>query len=336
MNTTRAFSILTWAPRLMQLGSIAAFGCLASGCVAAKHYEEARSVAETEQAAHARTRTRLEAAVERVNKLEQDLKQREQALAAGQSAMEESKLATSVALKEKEAATMLVEQLRSDLARSGENLSTFSREKRDMQQTLLLAEQRMTGVETATRNLGEMIGTTRDLALELDPQLTAGTVSLFAKDGRVVLGMTQDKLFSTTGDALVVDAAPVLAAAGKVSQAHPTLRVFVRESSGAPIAQARLQVLSQALRERGVPEAKLVVESCPPASGTASAPVSAKTDAAASPADAAANPPRPAGVDGEDDIPVADTPAAAKDAATPPGAAPANSAFTLYEIAFGI
>jgi hypothetical protein len=317
MKTTRAFSIFTWAPRLMQLGSIAALGCLATGCVAAKHYEEARAVAETEQSAHGRTRARLEAAVERVNALEQELQKREQALALGQSAIEESKLATNVALKEKEAATMLVEQLRSDLARTGENLSTFSREKRDMQQTLLLAEQRMAGVEAGSRNLGELIGTARDLALELDQPLTAGAVSLFAKDGRVVLGMTSDKLFSATGDALLADAGPVLTAAGKVSQAHPTLRVFVREPTGAPIAQARLQVLAQALRERGVAETKLVVETCP-------APV------AAAPASATATPPAPAD---EDDIPVADTPAAAKPA--PASAAPsATPNLELYEIAF--
>ena len=319
MNTTRAFSILTWAPRLMQLGSIAAVGCLATGCVAAKHYEEARAVAETEQTAHSRTRARLEAAVERVNTLEQELRKREQALALGQSAIEESKLATNVALKEKEAVTMLVEQLRSDLARSGENLSTFSREKRDMQQTVLLAEQRIAGVEAASRNLGEMVGTTRDLALELDQPVTAGTVSLFAKDGRIVLGMTSDKLFSATGDALIADAGPVLTAAGKVSQAHPTLRVFVRESSGAPVPQGRLAVLAQALRERGVAETKLVVESCPPPAAVP----------AVTPAPAAASA-------SEDDIPVADTPAAAAPTPAPAAAQSANTNLAVYEIAFGM
>lgn len=317
MKTTRAYSILTWARGLMQLGSLVAVTSSVTGCVAAKHYEEARAVAETEQTAHGRTRARLEAAVERVNALEQELQKREQALALGQSAIEESKLATNVALKEKEAATMLVEQLRSDLARSGENLSTFSRERRDMQQALLLAEQRMAGVEAGSRNLGELVGSARDLALELDQPLTAGSVSLFAKDGRVVLGMTSDKLFSATGDALLADAAPVLVAAGKVSQAHPTLRVFVREPSGTPIAQARLQLLAQALRERGVPEAKLVIESCP-ASASEATPVAA-----------AAKPTPPA--DADDDIPVADRPAAA--VPTPAATSP-SAPLALYEIAF--
>jgi hypothetical protein len=252
-----------------------------------------------------------------VNSLEQELQKREQALALGQSAIEESKLATNVALKEKEAATMLVDQLRSDLARTGENLSTFSREKRDMQQTLLLAEQRMAGVEAGSRNLGELIGTARDLALELDQPLTAGAVSLFAKDGRVVLGMTSDKLFSATSDALLAEAAPVLTAAGKVSQAHPTLRVFVREPSGAPITQARLQVLAQALRERGVAETRLVVESCP-------------APAAAAPVSTSVTPP----ARDEDEIPVADTPAAAQPAPAPAAPPSAPTTLALYEIAF--
>jgi hypothetical protein len=175
----------------------------------------------------------------------------------------------------------------------------------------------MAGVEAGSRHLGELVGAARDLALELDSPLTAGSVSLFAKDGRVVLGMTSDKLFSTTGDALLADAAPMLTAVGKVSQAHPTLRVLVREPSGTPVAQARLQLLAQALRERGVPEAKLVIESCPAASSEA-APV------------AMAAKPTPGG-DADDDIPVADTPAAAVPAPAKPAA---TTPLPLYEIAF--
>ena len=114
----------------------------ATGCVASKHYDEARSVAENEAQGHARTRERLEASMQRIHALENELAEKERSMAVGANAAEESKLASTVASKEREAAVMLVEQLRSELARTGDHLQLFAKEKRDLAQTLLVAEQR--------------------------------------------------------------------------------------------------------------------------------------------------------------------------------------------------
>src|SRR6187549_873037 len=118
MQKKTVLSVVTLAPRLVQLGSFAALGLALQGCVSARHYEEARTVAETETAAHGRTRARLEGAVKRIHDLEADLAKKEKDLSERESEAAQSKLDSTVALKEREAATQLVEQLRSELART--------------------------------------------------------------------------------------------------------------------------------------------------------------------------------------------------------------------------
>ena len=239
----------------------------ATGCVPAKNYQEARSVAESEAKAHEHTRQRLEASMDRIHALEQELATREQSLSADENAAAESKLASAVATKEKEAAVELVEQLRSELARTGDHLMIFAREKQDLAQTLLVAERRMADIEIAGKQLGELIATTRDLGLALHDELAQGSVELGARDGQVIVAMNPDVLFAEGDELLAPAAAPLLAAVGKVSVEHPSLRVLVRESSGAP-ASARVLRLGDALRERGVTGSRLVL----PGAATAPAP----------------------------------------------------------------
>ncbi|HEY3500383.1 MAG TPA: hypothetical protein VGK73_37080, partial [Polyangiaceae bacterium] len=287
-------SLFTSAPRFVQLGALAALGCALPGCVSARHYEEARSVAESETAAHGRTRDRLEAAVKRIHALEADLAEKQKTLSARESDVAQSKLDTTVAQKERDAVAQLVDQLRSELARTGDHLTSFSREKRELTQTLLVAEQRMQSIELAGKNLGELVAVTRDLALELEGPLEKGGVELGAKDGQVFVAMPAEKLFAPNGTALLADAAPVLEAVGKVSGAHPKLKVVVREPSGAPLAGLRSARLGDALREHGVADSRLTLPF--PAAEPPPVPVSdaeaSSTPATADGADAAAAPPK--------------------------------------------
>jgi hypothetical protein len=230
----------------------------ATGCVPAKNYEEARSVAENEAQAHERTRQRLEASMERIHALEQELAEREKNLAADENAAAESKLATAVADTEKKAAAELVEQLRSELARTGDHLQIFARERHDLAQSLLIAEQRMTDIELAGKKLAELVATTRDLSLSLHDEIEQGKVELGARDGQVVVGMGPDLLFGSDDDTLAPASAPLLAALGRVSAAHPSLRVLVRESESTT-ASPRVLRLGEALRERGITGARLVL-----------------------------------------------------------------------------
>jgi len=230
----------------------------ATGCVAQKNYDEARSAAEGEATAHERTRERLEAAMQRISQLEAALSERERNMAADESAVAASKLESTVAAKDKEAAIQLVEELRSELARTGDNLVLFARDKRDMAETLRVAEERMADVEIASKRVGELVLATRDLSLALDSELSQRTVELGAHDGQVVLGVKSELLFDASADMVASGADPVLAAVGKVSAAHPTLHVVLREPAGS-VASVRLRRLGDALRARGVAESRLVL-----------------------------------------------------------------------------
>jgi hypothetical protein len=294
-----------------------------TGCVASKQYEEARSVAESEQQAHARTRERLEASMKRIAALETDLAVRQQAMEKDANAAEESKLASTVAGKEKDAAFQLVEQLRSELARTGDHLVLFAQEKRDLQQTLLIAEERMRNIEAAGRNLDELVAAARDLSLALGGELDKHVVDLGARDGQVVLAMAPERLFAPNGDALVIDAGPTLAAIGKVSAQHASLRVVVREPTGAPLSATRLPRLGDALRQSGVADARLTL---PSAHAVQPAPAPVADAPAALPAESPSDEKPVATAETAEPKPAAPVPA--------PGGAASGLATERYEIAF--
>jgi hypothetical protein len=284
MEKSRRSSLSLRSRTALRAASCLLVATSATGCVASKHYDEARFVAESEAKAHSRTRERLEASMQRIHALENELSEKERSMAAGANAAEESKLASTVATKEREAAVMLVEQLRSELARTGDHLLLFAKEKRDLAQSLLVAEQRMGDIEAAGKHLSELVAVTRDLALALDRELEQGTVELGARDGQVIVGIPGDKLFVANGDTLVLEAGPALAALAKVSVGHPTLRVILREPAQEPTSSVRLQRLGEALRERGVAGSKLVLPSAraeqpaaTPVAGESAAPASAET-----------------------------------------------------------
>jgi hypothetical protein len=116
----------------------------------------------------------------------------------------------------------------------------------------------MANVELASRRLGELVLATRDLSLALDGELSQHSVELGAHDGQIVLGVKPELLFDANADMVAAGADSVLAAVGKVSAAHPTLHVVLREPAGA-VASVRLRRLGDALRARGVAESRLVL-----------------------------------------------------------------------------
>jgi hypothetical protein len=290
---------------LVRFAPVLALGLGAASCVPAKSYDEARTAAQSEFTAHGRTRSRLEAAHERIRVLEKTLAERERALESGESAVAEAKLENVVTSKDREAAILLVEQLRSELARTGNHLALYSNEKRALAQALLLAEERVRAIETAEKRLGELVATARDLSLALGPELEKNGVAVGAKGGEIVLSVPASKLFVENSDSLVVDAAPVLGAVSRVSGDHPNFRIALRAPDKTPLADQRISRLGAALRDRGVPDARLVLPSVPvPTPEPTAAPVAtepalsnATPETAAAPAEAiAAMPAAPAPV----------------------------------------
>jgi hypothetical protein len=301
---------------LSRVASVLALGIGLTSCVPAKSYDEARTAAETEFTAHARTRARLETAHQRVQVLEQTLAERERALETGESSAAEAKLETIVLSKDKEAALALVEQLRSELARTGSHLHAYSDEKRDLARALMLAEERVRAIEAAERNLAELVTTASALSLALGPSLEDGSVEIGARAGEIVVSVPSSKLFAEGSDALVVDAAPVLGAVAKVSVEHTAVRVVLRAPEGAPLGEQRVMRLGAALRDRGVPESRLVLPSVPTRSEEPA--IAPDASAKASPSD-----PNPA-----------NAPAPGDAAPAPSVAEPAPEAPARYEIAF--
>lgn len=263
-SAAAAYQVLTFAPRLVvKLATVAALSGLLNGCVSAKRYEEAESAVRAQAEARQAEQERRRQAEQRVAALSAELERQGQAVAQSQSSLASSKLETTVALKEREAAEQLVTQLRNDLARAGDHLAWFSSEKRDLGKALLLAEQRIDDVERASQRLGQLIGASRDLALLLGEAETMGELSLGARDGRVELEVPAVRLFAEGGEALVVDAAPVLAGVARVAAAHEPLKLVVRAPGDGELHQKRVERLSQALAERGVAADRVSTELTP-------------------------------------------------------------------------
>jgi hypothetical protein len=118
-------------------------------------------------------------------------------------------------------------------------------------------------IEAAEKRLGELVATARDLSLALGPELENNGVMVGAKGGEIVLSVPAAKLFAENSDSLVVDAAPVLGAVSRVSSEHPTLRIALRAPDKTPLADQRISRLGAALRDRGVPDARLLLPSVP-------------------------------------------------------------------------
>ncbi len=278
------------AARLIRASICTTSPALMSGCVAAKHYDEARSVAESEMAAHQHAQARLGAALERVRSLEQSLDEKEQALAqkdheldAGQSVVAQSKLEATVAMSEKRAASELVDQLRGELARTGDHLSVFSHEKRDLEQALVLAEQRLTTAERAERSFGELLEVTRDLALSLGEPLGAGLLALGTHASGVSLYLPNERVFAGETDQLLAQAEPYLASFARVSGRHPTLRVLVLSKDPGASSAARADRIKLGLTELGVADERITLDVTPaePSPADATAPSGIAPDATA-------------------------------------------------------
>lgn len=249
------------APRVLsQIANAAAVAGLASSCVPAKQYDEARSAFEVESAARKDEQQKRQAAEARIDELKAELAKKQGELEAERANVAASKLESSMALKEREAASQLISQLQSDLARAGDHLAWYSNEKRDLGKALLLAEERIERIERASRELSEMVGVGRDLALLLGENQGMGELSLEARDGAVVLESPEGRLFAEGADALVVEAKSVLEAVARVSNDHPRMKVTIVAPGAGELETRRAARLMTALADRGVPRDRMTSE----------------------------------------------------------------------------
>ena len=256
------------APRLvLHVASLAAVLGLFAACVPAARYEEAKSASEVELAARQRAEAELVVARTRLDAAAAELNQREQKLAATEQSVSESKLESSVAVKERDEATGLVDQLRGELARVGDNLRSYAEQKADLEKSLQAAQARKLELERNEAKTVALARLTRDLTSALGDRVTSGELMVDVRDGRVLLSAPPELWFNDDGT-LRAGMDGALAAVSRVLTLHSASALEL----GLPTADAekRGPALLGALSSRGVAASRMKLT--PLATASAEAP----------------------------------------------------------------
>jgi len=266
------------APRLvLHVASIAAVAGLFSACVPTTQYEEAKSASEVQLAARQRAELELSATRTQLESANAELSQREQKLAETEQSVSESKLENSVAVKERDEATGLVDQLRGELARVGDNLRSYAEQKADLEKSLQAAQARKLELEQNEAKMVAIARLTRDLTSALGDRVTSGDLTVDVRDGHVLLSASPELWFNDDGTlrAAMDDA---LAALSRVLKVHSASALEL----GLPAmdAEKRGPALLGALSTRGVAASRMKLSSAPRA--TASPDAAPAKDAALS------------------------------------------------------
>jgi flagellar motor protein MotB len=240
------------APRLIvNLGAVAAIAGLMVACVPASQYEEAKSASEVEMAGRQRAEAQLQAANAKLEAANAELSERDAKLAATEQTVSESKLENSVALKERDEATGLVDQLRGELGRVGDDLRSYAKQKSDLEQSLAAAEQRKKELEAGDARTIAIARLMRDLTSALAERVLSGDVTIDVVGGQVVLSAPNELWFADDAK-LIADADSLVAAIAHVLAMHPDSTVEVTPSGAAELANQRARALSTVLTAKGV------------------------------------------------------------------------------------
>jgi hypothetical protein len=241
---------LTLAPRLiLHVASIAALAGLLGACVPVSRYDAARSASESEAAGRVHAEVELQETQDKLGAVTAELDQTTKKLADLEQAASQAKLDNSLALKERDDATGLVEQLRGELARVGDDLRAYAEQKTDLEHSLAALQARTQDVDYGDAHAVAMVRLTRDLTSALGDRVTSGEVTVDVKAGRLVL-RTESGLVFGEGAALRTDANELVAAVARVLAVHPESALEFSLPNGAPDAQA--STLTAALLARGV------------------------------------------------------------------------------------
>ena len=267
---------ITFAPRLVvNVGTVAAVAGLFSACVPATQYEEAKSASEVELAARQRAEVELSATRTKLDAALAELSQREQKLAETEQSVSESKLESSVVAKERDEATGLVDQLRGELARVGDNLRSYAEQKADLEKSLQTAQARKLELERNEAQTVALARITRDLTSALGDRVTSGDMTIDVRDGHVLLSAPAELWFNDDGT-LRAGMDSALSAVSRVLSLHSTSTLDLTLPT--TDAEKRGPTLLSALSSRGVAASRMKLGSLAPAPATAnSEPAPTKT-----------------------------------------------------------
>jgi len=254
---------ITFAPRLVvNVGTVAAVAGLFSACVPATQYEEAKSASEVELAARQRAEVELSATRTKLDAALAELSQREQKLAETEQSVSESKLESSVVAKERDEATGLVDQLRGELARVGDNLRSYAEQKADLEKSLQAAQARKLELERNEAQTVALARITRDLTSALGDRVTSGDMTIDVRDGHVLLSAPAELWFNDDGT-LRAGMDSALSAVSRVLSLHSTSTLDLTLPT--TDAEKRGPALLSALSSRGVAASRMKLGSLAPA-----------------------------------------------------------------------
>jgi len=252
---------VTLAPRLiLHVASLAALAGVFAACVPAARYEEAKSASEVELAGRQRAEAELVATREKLELATAELNQRQQKLAETEQSVSESKFESSVAVKERDEATGLVDQLRSELARVGDNLRSYAQQKADLEKSLQAAQARKLELEQNEAHTVAIARLTRDLTSALGERVMSGDVLVDVRDGRVVMSAPPELWFNDDGT-LRAGMEGVVAAVSRVLALHTESAL---ELSLPPVdAEKRGPALLAVISGKGVQASRLSILALP-------------------------------------------------------------------------
>ncbi len=245
---------------------IALSGAWVSGCmVPAKQAEDARAALRDEQAAHRVTADRAYTLARELDDAKREIKRREGRVDEGLASVAEHRFEYDVAVRQREEAEAVVEQLRGELARTGEHLHAYAGERERLAQELKVAERRAEQAGDAARARGEELLLMRDVSLTFHPEISAGRAKVApAVDdaARVVLTFSAQEMLGESG--VSVEGAERLQRVATIATRDPERPVIVSvaEVGGGAAPESallRLSQLAEALSAAGLSAERVVV-----------------------------------------------------------------------------
>ena len=173
------------------------------GCfVPQNRYDEAVTRLREERAAHKADTDDLGRAKAELGRLNETLGSREQSLTAREGELSQVKLDSDRVSTERDDAVVLVEQLRGELARVGNNLREFSEQKQELEAALAEADLRAKRLDQAEKSVEAKVLLVRDVSFALGDAVSKGIASVTVVDGKPAVRLDAAEVFSGKGGGL--------------------------------------------------------------------------------------------------------------------------------------
>jgi len=239
----------------------------ATACfVPQNRYDEAVTKLHAEQAAHADAEAQIAETRAELARIDEALRAREQSLTAKEGDLAASKLDVERVSTERDDAAALVEQLRGELGRVGENLHEYSDQKRELESALTEAEARAKRVDALAAASDEKMAVMRDLTLSLGEPLAHGKVLLTATDGKPTVRFDAHEAYGDQGQ-LSAESSATLKRVGAVLAHHASALASLAErstdTSGRDDRADHLRQIALALAQGGVHADRVALVAAP-------------------------------------------------------------------------